>query len=136
MSYLVLGAWLIQSAAGITLLAGWLNHGRPKAAVVVGHAGTSVVALGLWVVFVATGHAIWGWIAVGLITIGNGVGDHLLVERWRRQTSSRAAFFTDYTRTIGSVFAGRLPGQVTFHAIFAGVVYFSALASCIMASMS
>ena len=136
MSYFVLGAWLIQSAVGVALLAGWLTHGRHNSAVVLPHVGLSVGGLGLWVAFLATDQVAWGWLALGLITVGNSFGDYLLVGRSRQLGGTRSSFFKDYGAAISAVFKGRLPKQVTFHASFAGVVYFTALGACIIASRS
>ena len=134
MAYLVLIAWLVQSAVGIALLLNWWRHGRRAAPRVIVHVALGVVALGLWIALLATGAALWGWIAFALITIGNGIGDSMLVRRWRSTIGPSAGFWGDYGRAIRDVFRGRMPRAVTFHALFAGVVYFSCLAACIMAT--
>ncbi len=131
MAYLVLAAWIVQGSVGIALLLGWLSHGRPRAAPLLTHVAISVVALGLWVGFVASGQLVWGWSAFVLVTIGNGFGDSLLVARSRR-LSGRHGFAKDYKTAVATVFAGRLPRKVSFHALFSGVVYFGCLAACLV----
>jgi hypothetical protein len=136
MRYVVLAAWLVQAAVGLALLAGWMRHGRRNTVVVVTHVGLSVAAFGMWVAFVATDRVGWGWSAFVIVTVGNGLGDYLLVGRSRRLIGTRASFAKDWARAAGAAFTGRLPGRVTFHALFSGVVYFTALAACIIASAS
>lgn len=136
MQYFVLAAWLVQAAVGLALLAGWITHGRRNIVVVVTHVGLSVAALGLWVAFLATDRVEWGWSAFAIVTIGNGFGDYLLVVRSRRLIGTRSSFAKDWAGAAGAAFTGRLPGRVTFHALFSGVVYFAALAACIIASTS
>jgi hypothetical protein len=136
MSYVVLVAWLIQAAVGLALLRPWLSTGRGIPVAVVAHALSSVTAVGFWVAFVATGRVAWGWIAFVLITIGNSFGDYVLVGRSRRLAGTRSSFFGDYRAAIGATLKGRLPKPVTFHALFAGVVYFGTLAVCIAETVS
>jgi hypothetical protein len=135
MEYVVLAAWLVQAAAGLLLLARWFTRGRHHGGVVGSHVACSVAGLGLWAAFVATDRAGWGWGALALITLGNTFGDELLRGRWRRLSGTRSTFAKDYAGAVGATLTGRLPGWVTFHALFAGVVYFSALAACIIASV-
>lgn len=135
MAYFVLAAWILQGTVGVGLLAGWLG-GRRNASTVLGHVGISVGALGPWIAFLATGDVGWGWAALGLITVGNSLGDSLLRNRWRRLTGVRSSFLRDYAGAAHAVLTRRLPTPVVFHALFAGVVYFAALASCVEASTS
>jgi hypothetical protein len=136
MRYLVLAAWLVQAAVGLALLAAWIARDRRSIVVVAPHVGLAVTALGLWVVFIATDRVGWGWSAFAIVTVGNGLGDYLLVGRSRQLIGTRSSLARDWARAVGVTFAGRLPGRVTFHALFSGVVYFAALAACIIASSS
>lgn len=133
--YFVLGAWLLQSAAGVVLLVGWIG-GRHHAATVLSHIGLSAVALGPWIAFLVTDEVVWGWVALGLITVANSLGDSLLRTRWRHATGIRSSFLRDYAGAVGAVLTNRLPPAVVFHALWAGVVYFAALAACVVASTS
>lgn len=134
MSWFVLVAWLIQSAVGVSLLVGWLRHGRRAAPAVVLHVALALVALALWVFFIATGNVLPAWIAFALITVGNGIGDWLLVRRAQRLPGPVPS--NAYGAAIAAVFRGRMPRSVTFHALFAGVVYFSCLGVCLGASLT
>lgn len=135
MSWFVLVAWLVQAVVGVLLLVRWARHRRPQAVRVLTHVGLSVAGLLLWVVHLASGSAVPAWIALVLITIGNAFGDNVLVARWRRGERSPLRGLAAYGATLRAVFRGRLPRPVLFHAVFAGVVYFSALAACIVASV-
>lgn len=135
MAYFVLAAWILQGAAGVALLADWFA-GRRDASTVLGHVGISVGGLAPWVAFLVTDDVRWGWVALGLITAGNTLGDSLLRKRWRRVTGIGSSFLRDYAGAVRAVLMFRLPTPVVFHALFAGVVYFAALASCIAASTS
>lgn len=135
MRYLVLAAWLVQAAVGLLLLAGWFAHGRHHGRVVTAHVASSVAGLGLWLTFLATDRAGWAWGAFVLITVGNTFGDELLRGRWRRLSGVRMSFGKDYAGAVRATLTGKLPGRVTFHALFAGVVYFGTLAVCIAASL-
>jgi hypothetical protein len=134
-AYFVLAAWVFQGAVGVRLLVGWLG-GRRNASTVLSHAGLSVGALGPWIAFLATADVVWGWMALGLITVGNTLGDSLLRNRWRRLTGIRSSFVRDYAGAVHAVLTGRLPVPVVVHALFAGVVYIAALAACVAASTS
>ena len=135
MRYVVLGAWLIQAGVGIVLLAGWIRHGRGRsAATVLTHVALAVAGLALWASFVMTGALLPAWSAFAVLTAVNGFGDAMLIRRHRRAVG-RTTFWKDYGRAIAAVFAGRMPKHVSFHALFAGVVYFTCLGVCIGASM-
>jgi hypothetical protein len=127
----VLVAWVVQAVAGVLLL----TRARRRGGTVAVHACVSVVALGLWTAFVATDRVGWGWAAFGTLTVGNGVGDALLVRRSRRALGPGASGRADYGAAIRGVFAGRFPRLVTFHALFAGIVYFGSLAACVAATL-
>jgi hypothetical protein len=127
----VLVAWVVQAVAGVVLLTRARRRGRAVAV----HASVSVGALGLWLSFVTTHQVGWGWAAFGALTVGNGVGDALLVRRSRRALGQGPSGRADYGAAIRGVFAGRFPRLVTFHALFAGIVYFGSLAACVVATL-
>ncbi len=133
MEYLVLAAWVVQGAVGLTMAARWRAQSRLSTAARI-HVAVSVAGLALWAAFAVTGDVPWGWCALGLLTVGNGFGNSLLVGRSRRLTGERSTVSADYPAAIRAVLAGRMPRTVTFHAVFAGVVYFGALAACVVAS--
>lgn len=134
MALVVLGAWLVQAIVGSVLLAGWWRHGRASLPMVVAHVAPAVLALGLWVMFVVDESVAWGWASFAAITVGNTFGDQLLIGRSRR-LHGRRSFRADYGTAVGAVLRRRFPRPVTFHALFAGVVYFGSLAVCILGSV-
>ncbi|GGR46285.1 hypothetical protein J2S40_003669 [Nocardioides luteus] len=132
MSYVVLVAWLVQAAAGAVLLTGWLRHGRVYPRIVLTHVAISVIAVACWITYVLTDRVLWGWVAFGLLNIGNALGDTMLLRRTRRLGGSHLSTINAYKLAVRSIFKRRLPVRVGFHAIFAGVVYFSSLAICLV----
>ncbi len=137
MAHVVTALFAIQAIAGLVLLVRWWRVGRPTAAPVFSHVAVGVISLGLWITFTVTDAVVWGWLALVGLTIGNTIGDALLlVPRWRRHTGQRQSFFRDYGAAIAGVFRGKLPALVAFHAVFAGAVYFSCLGVCIGATIA
>jgi len=131
MSYVVLGAWLVQSGVGIGLLVSWLRHGHRSAPKVVLHVGIGLAALALWIVFIVADNLIAACLTFILITVANAIGDLMLVARSRRIHGTTSKFWPDYWRAAGATFRGAMPKRVTFHALFSPVVYFLCLAVCI-----
>ena len=132
MPYVVLAAWVIQAAVGVSLVISWWRHGHRGAASVITHAGSLIAGLALWIAFVVT-DALWApWLAFAVMTVGNGFGDVMLVQRHR----SAAGVSASYGSAIGAVFSGQMPPRVTFHACFGGVVYFLCLGVCIGATVA
>lgn len=132
MAYVVLVAWLVQAAVGVLLLTGWFRHGRAHPRVVVAHVVLSVAGAGLWAAYTLSDQVLYAWGALVMITIGNGFGDNMLLRRTRRMGGSHLSTVNTYKLAIRSIFDRRLPLRVGFHALFAGVVYFSTLAICIV----
>ena len=83
----------------------------------------------------ATGRVAWGWVAWVVMNVSLGAGDVLLVGRSRHRTGRAGPFARDYLTAVRAVFGRELPGRVVFHALFSPVVYFSALAACIAATV-
>jgi len=137
MEYVVLAAWIVQAGVGVALFVGWLRHGRGShAPTVLTHVGLSLAGLGLWVWFVLGGGLWPAWLALVAITAGNVLGDAMMVRRSRRATGVTTTFWKGYGAAIGQVFRGVMPPHVTFHALFAGVVYFTCLGVCIGATVA
>ncbi|WP_022883741.1 hypothetical protein [Glaciibacter superstes] len=132
MPYIVLAAWIIQSAVGVSLFIGWLRHGHHGAPTVITHVGSAIIGLALWIGFVITGALLPAWLAFAVITVGNSFGDVMLVRRHRRTAGATAS----YGSAIGAVLRGRMPPRVLFHACFAGVVYFLCLGVSIGATVA
>ncbi|NGN91561.1 hypothetical protein G5C66_02245 [Nocardioides sp. KC13] len=132
MTYVVLVAWLVQAAVGVLLLTGWLRRGRGRTPIVLSHVVASVLGVASWITYVLTDRVLWAWAAIVLITIGNSFGDMMLLRRARAMGGRHLSTVNAYMVALRSMFKGRLPLRVSFHAVFAGVVYFSTLAVCIV----
>lgn len=134
MALAVLLAFGIQAAVGVVLLTGWWRHGRASKAVVAAHVGPALLAFALWAVFVLDGSVGWGWASLGVLTVANTFGDELLRARARRLVGRRS-FWRDYGAAVVAVLRGRFPRPVTFHALFAGVVYFGSSGVCLVETL-
>ncbi len=132
MSYVVLVAWLVQAAVGVLLLTSWLGRRRTPPRTVVTHVTLSVLGVASWITYVLADRLLWAWVALGLITVGNAFGDMVLLRRTRAMGGSHLSTVNAYRLALRSMFKGRLPLRVSFHAMFAGVVWFSTLAVCIV----
>ena len=135
MAFLVLGAWLIQASVGVSLALTWWRHGRHGAPTVQTHVAAAAVGLALWVTFVATANLVAAWSAFAAITVGNTYGDEMLLGRVRSRTGTTSKR-RNYPVAVAAIFRGEMPPRVAFHAVFAGVVYFSCLGVCIAATAS
>src|SRR5690349_3707920 len=100
MAYFVLVAWLAQGTAGVVLLTRWVRHGRRGPLPVLVHVACGVVALGFWIAFLVTGGVAWAWTAFAIITVGNGFGDWMLVQRGRRLSGERNGYWHDYGQVV------------------------------------
>lgn len=135
MAVAVLVAWIVQACVGVSLAVAWWRHGRYGAPTVRAHVVASVVGLGLWVGFVATGSVVAAWAAFAAITVGNTYGDKMLLGRVEGRTGTDSKR-RNYPVAVGAIFRGQMPRRVAFHALFAGVVYFGCLGVCIAATAS
>jgi hypothetical protein len=135
MAYLVLVAWLIQGSVGIALVLKRVRDGQAGPTMIT-HVALGITALALWLVFLLQESLLAGWLAFALITVGNSFGDYMMIQRWRRTSGFTSGFWPDYGRAIAAAFRGAMPRAVVFHALFAGVVYFSCVAVCIGASIA
>ena len=133
MTYVVLVAWLVQACVGVLLIRWWRHRTHPR--VVVTHVALSVLGLALWVTYVVSDQVLWGWGALGMIAIGNGFGDAMLLRRARAMGGRHLSVIHAYRVALRAIFTGKLPAFVAFHAVFAGVVFFATLAVCVAASL-
>lgn len=138
MALFVLVAWIIQALVGVWLFAGWVRHGRgASASAVLTHAALGFVGLGLWIVYVATGGLAWAWLAFAAMTVGNVIGDSvMLIGRTRRLHGGSQGYWKDYGAAVQATLRRRLPPKVVFHTLFSAVVYFPCLAVCIGATIA
>lgn len=135
MASLVLAAWVVQASVGVSLAVTWWRHGRHGAATVQTHAAAAVLGLVLWAAFLATESLVAAWSAFAAITLGNTYGDTMLLGRVRSRTGTSSKR-RNYPVAVAAIFRGQMPPRVAFHAVFAGVVYFSCLGVCIAATAS
>lgn len=136
MEYVVLAAWIVQGTVGVWLLTGWARHGRPYTGAIVAHVVSVFVMLALWITFLATGAVGYAWAAQVALVVGIPFGETMMVRRSRKLRGVTTKRLADYGAAVVDVFRGRLPAPVVFHALFAGVVFFSALGVCIGATVS
>ena len=108
----------------------------PLVAGLVAHVSASVLGLASFLTYVLTDAVLWAWAAFVLIAIGNTFGDMMLLRRTRAMGGSHLSTINAYKLALRSMFKGRLPLRVSFHAMFAGVVFFSTLAVCIVETVS
>lgn len=134
MNVVVLALAAIQAAVGIVLLTRWWRTGRHSPAPVIVHVAVNATAILLWVAFMGVDVLALAWISFVLLNVGNAYGDAMMIARARRDNGASERFLLGYRNALAAVFQGRMPGHVVFHAIFSGVVYFTMLAACIVAS--
>lgn len=135
MDFFVLLAAAFQALVGVFLLLRWWRGPRRAAGFVALHVSAALAVLALWIVFVAAG-ALWSaWAAFAVLTVGNSLGDELLRRRARGMGAASERFWKGYGDAIVATVRGRMPPPITFHALFAGVVYFGMLLACILASL-
>lgn len=125
----MLVAWLVQAAVGVSLL-----RGRRATPLVILHVLPIAVALGLWTWFAFDGPPAVGWIVFGVLVVALTAGDAIMVRRAAGLLPPEVTGIRRYGRTLGLVFTGRLPAPVVFHALFSAVVFFGALAACLLAT--
>lgn len=135
MDRLVLVAFLVQAAVGASLALRWWRRGRAGPPTVVAHVMGSAVGLASWTAFVLTSNLAPAWLAVAAITFGNTYGDKILLARVHNRTGTTSKR-VNYPAVLSDIFHGKLPGRVSFHALFAGVVYFSCLGVSIAATLA
>ncbi|MBG6058990.1 hypothetical protein RCH16_003566 [Cryobacterium sp. MP_M5] len=135
MHYVVLALWLAQATAGVSLAVSWWRGGHTGAPTVITHIAAGTVGLALWVVFLVAGNVLPAWLALAALTVGNSFGDAMLRGR-SRDSRATTTFWKAYLGAIVDTFQGRMPPRVTFHAVFAGFVYFTCLGVCIGATVA
>ncbi len=123
MAAVLLGAWILQAGVGLSLAVSWWRLGRRHVRTVGGHIVSSLVGLAAWSAYVVSGSLLAAWAAVAAITVGNTLGDEMLLRRVRHRTGSTSKR-RNYPAAVAAIFRGRMPARVAFHALFAGVVYF------------
>ncbi|MCF6378573.1 hypothetical protein L2K70_13255 [Nocardioides KLBMP 9356] len=135
MTYVVLLAFVVQAAVGASLAVTWWRGGRRGVPTVSTHIASSILGLATWIAFVVSGSLVPAWAAFAAITVGNTYGDTMLLARVQRRTGTTSKR-RNYPVAVAAILRGRMPWRVAFHALFAGVVYFSCLGVCIAATFA
>ncbi len=128
MSIAALITWVITAGLGSYMVATWRKHGGlrgdPKTthlppARVFAHLGLAVAGLVVWIVYLATGGALWAWIAVAdliLVALLGGV----MVRRWT--IDGRLAMSGDVSAPLGDLAEQHIARPpVVVHGIFAAI---------------
>ncbi|MGN7978963.1 hypothetical protein ACTJJ4_15410 [Microbacterium sp. 22195] len=137
MGYLVLAAWTVQAAVGVSLLVSWVRRARGRSAgAVLTHALMMVGFLAPWAVFIATGSPLWAWVGFLVLAAFIGFGDMVVMRRVRALRGMENSGIRDYLPTIKVVISGALRWRPLFHMCFSGVVFFSTLAVAIAATIA
>jgi hypothetical protein len=137
MAAVVLIAWIIQGAVGLTLFVDWLRRGpRRGARTVIPHVVLTLLGLALWVGFMVTGALAAAWISFAILTAGNIFGDMMLLRRARRIAPGATTIRQGYAAAVSSILRRALPPRVSFHALFSAVVYFPCLGVCLGATVA
>lgn len=136
MTVFALVAWLVTAALGVVALVRWLRRRRPGSTfpsrLVVGHVATVVLGLGLWATYVASGQLVAAWLTFAVVNVSNGLGDALLLGRFRALAGSSRSWVRDYRRALRAVVSGRYPPLEAAHGLLGGVTFVSTLAACLL----
>jgi len=136
MSTIVLGLWAVTAAFGVVALTRWVRRRRPGShfpvRLVVSHVGTATLTVASWIVFMATSVVAWAWVAMAIVTVNNVLGDRILTGRFRAVNGSRSG--RDYGQAVLEILRFRRP-LASGHALIAGVMYFTTLATCIIETL-
>lgn len=135
MAYLVLLAFVVQASVGLSLAVTWWRRSRRGVPTVQIHVAAATLGLALWTAFVMTENLVAAWSTFAAITVGNTYGDKMLLGRAQGHTGTTSKR-RNYPVVVAAIFRGQMPWRVAFHALFAGVVYFSCLSVCIASTVS
>lgn len=137
MGYVVVLAWAIQAAFGVSLLTSWARHARGRdAALVLPHILMMIAFLVPWSLFLATSAVVWGWLGVAILLAFIGFGDATMVRRSRKVTGQTNPGLRDYIPAVKVALSGRLGWRVVVHALMAPVVLVPAIVVCVAATVA
>ncbi|GAA1672141.1 hypothetical protein [Microbacterium lacus] len=135
MAYIVVLAWAVQAAFGLSLLTSWARRARGQnAELVLPHILMMVAFLVPWSLFLATSAVAWGWLGVAILLTFIGFGDATMVRRSRKVTGQTNPSLRDYVPAVKVALSGRLGWRVIVHALMAPVVLIPAIVVCIAAT--
>ncbi|HWU22149.1 MAG TPA: hypothetical protein VN088_11530 [Nocardioides sp.] len=135
MNIAVLVLLVVQSALGLLALLRWRRALRSGArfptALVATHIAVVDVATGLWVVRLVSDRAGWGWAALVVLLVGNGLGDLVLAGRWRLDQAVAGQWLKGWVSAAkGLLEPRRRVGAL--HATFAGITTVAVLVGCLV----
>ncbi|MFE6997520.1 hypothetical protein ACFVAE_16280 [Microbacterium sp. NPDC057659] len=137
MGYMVLAAWVVQAAVGVSLLVSWARHAKGRnRGLVLTHATAMIAFAVVWIVFIVTGGVGWAWAGLGVLAVFIGFGDATMVRRARAVRGETNPGLRDYGPAIGVALSGSLGRRTRFHALFSALVFFPCLAVCIIATIA
>lgn len=137
MGYMVLAAWVVQAAVGVSLLVSWARHARGRnRGLVLTHATAMIAFAAVWIVFIITDGLVWAWAGFAVLAIFIGFGDATMVRRSRAVLGESNPGLRDYGPAVRVALSGRLGRRTGFHALFSALVFFPCLAVCIIATIA
>ncbi|MEU3642076.1 hypothetical protein AB0E59_01750 [Lentzea sp. NPDC034063] len=122
-------AWIANTAIGFALLLRLLRARRRIPALAHYHLATSLIGLGIWIAFVATGSALLAWAGFAVLTLHLTLGDTLMVKGWRRSNPDARGIV--YFRATMSLLKRPLP---LAHAWLSPLAWFPAFAAAVISS--
>ncbi|SFR26190.1 hypothetical protein SAMN04488564_109294 [Lentzea waywayandensis] len=122
-------AWIVNTAIGLVLLLRLLRARRRIPALAYWHLVTSLVGLGVWIAFVATGSALLAWTGFAVLTLHLTLGDTLMVKGWRRSNPDARGIV--YFRATMSLLKRPLP---LVHSCLSPLAWFPAFAAAVISS--
>jgi hypothetical protein len=99
---------------------------------VVAHVGAVTVGLALWVTYLATGRLLTAWLTFAVVNVNNGLGDAIMLGRFRAVAGIGGSWAQDYNRALGAVLKGKYPPMRALHGLLGGVTLFTTLAACLI----
>lgn len=131
----VLVLLVVQSLLGVLALLRWRAASRAGSAfptaLVATHIAVVDIATVLWVVRVVSDDLVWGWISLGVLLLGNGLGDLVLAGRWRIDEAVSGQWLRGWVDAAkGLLHPKRRIGAA--HAVGAGVTTVLLAAACVV----
>jgi len=135
-AYIALVSWLVTAGLGVSVLTTWLRHRHPRSRfptrLVAAHVATVTAGLTLWVTYLATGRLLAAWLSFAVVNLSNGLGDTIMLGRFRALAGIGGSWLRDYGRALRAVLTGKYPPQGTMHGILGGITYLATLAACVV----
>ncbi|HJQ04021.1 MAG TPA: hypothetical protein VJ872_01125 [Nocardioides sp.] len=135
MNIAVLLLLVVQSLIGLLALLRWRTAMRSGArfptALVATHIAVVDVASILWIVRLVSDRAAWGWAALVVLLVGNGLGDLVLAGRWRLDEAVGGQWLKGWVSGAKGLLTPRRRVGAA-HATLAGVTTVAVLVACLV----